>query len=78
VYQSQVLERVLADLAARPAGMARGDGQLDVAERAEPRHQRVALEDDGAVEARTLDVLAGGDDGPGCWRIETRQDVENG
>src|SRR5204862_7783314 len=78
VHQRQVLHRVLTEPRARPVRMARGDGELDVAQRRQPRHQRVTLEDDRTVETRTLDVLAGGDDVALGWGIETGQDVEDG
>src|SRR5258706_11217328 len=57
--------------------MPRGDRELDVAERGQPGHQRMALKDHRAVKARTIDVLAGGDDVPRGRRVETREDVED-
>ena len=43
----------------------------------EPRHQRMALEDHGAVEARADDVLAVDDDDALARRLEPGQNVED-
>ena len=77
MHQRQVFHGVLAHAPARPAGMPRGHGEFDVAEGGQPRHQRMALEDHGAVEAPALDMLAGGDDVAGGRRVEPGEDIQD-
>ena len=50
--------RVCGDLGGLPCAVARGDGIGDVAHHRAPRQQRVALEDDGAVERGAFDRFA--------------------
>ena len=50
----------------------------DVAHDGAPRQQRMALEDDGAVDARAFDRLAVDDDGAFRRRVEAGEDVEHG
>ena len=70
--------RVLGHLGARPGAVARAHGEGDVAERGEPRQQRVRLEDHGAVERRAGDLAPVHDDGAGIGRFQPGEDVEDG
>ena len=69
--------RVRSDLRFRFGTKARGHGKLDVCQRRHPGHERMPLEDDGTIKARSENVLAVDDDVAGRRLIETGEDIED-
>ena len=76
-HQVQHLRRVLLHLGARPAAMAGPHGEGDVAQRGQPRQQRVGLEDHGAVQRRATDLAAVHHDRAAVRRLQPGQYIQD-
>src|SRR5258708_28002554 len=68
---------MLLNLAAVPRRPARGDGEGDVAQHRQRGQQGVALEDDGAVEARAIDLAIVDDHRALARAVEAGQHVQD-
>src|SRR5690606_27178316 len=71
------LPAMRADLLARPLRPARPHAERDVAHHAQPRHQRMVLENHAAIQAGAGHFAAVHDDDTARWGLQPGQGVED-